>query len=222
VSRILSAIYFDLDQTLYEPDCGLLPAGDRLITRHLARQTGLPEAEADALRLRLWREYGTTARGAEIELGMAQEEFYRCSLQDLQPAAYLQPEPELAAMLLSLPVACYVVTNAHASYAHEVLAALGLDHCFAGVFDIEAFGWRPKPDPAAYEHVLQATGHPAAETAMVDDFAHNLPPAAALGMLTIYLGSGLVEADLCLPRLQDLPLALQRHGVTFRPSGATT
>jgi putative hydrolase of the HAD superfamily len=216
MKRIISALYFDLDQTLYEPQSGLLAAGDRLITTQLACCTGLTEGEADQLRQRLRDQYGTTARGLEVEYGIEQEGFYRLCYIDLNPADYLQPAPALATMIRRLPVPSYVVTNAYYTYAHEVLEALELADCFAGIFDIRAFNWRPKPDPAAYESVLQATGQPAHETVMIDDFAHNLPPAAALGMMTVYLGPGTAEADLCLTNLLDLPQGLADCGVTFR------
>ncbi len=206
--RTLTALLFDLDQTLYAPETGLLPAGDRRITDYLARRLNLSHDEADAERRRLWREYGTTARGAEIEYGLPQRDLYVHSLEDLDPADYLTRDEPLAAMLLSLPVERFVLTNSAAGYAHRVLAALGIDHCFAGVFDIEALGWQPKPEHAAYHHVLDALARPATQVGMVEDFPWNLVPAQELGMYTIYLGTDTAQADLTLTNLLDLPEAL--------------
>lgn len=220
--RTLTTLLFDLDQTLYAPETGLLPAGDRRITDYLAHRLGMPRDEADAVRARLWRQYGTTARGAEIEFGLPQRDLYVHSLEDLDPADYLCRDETLAAMLLGLDADLFVLTNSAASYAHKVLAALGIDHCFRGVFDIEALGWCPKPEHAAYHRVLDALGCPAPEVGMVEDFPWNLVPAQELGMFTIYLGTDAAEADVTLTDLLQLPHALARAGVELhRPSHPT-
>ena len=215
MSRLITTILFDLDQTLYTPDTGLLAAGDCMITDYLAHRLQLPPDEADALRQRLWRQYGTTARGAEIEYGLAQADVYRDSLRELNPEEYLCPDPPLADLLASLPAALYVITNSAADYAHRVLAALGIDQYFRRVFGIEALQWCPKPEDTAYQCVLDALGVAPAQVAMVDDFPWNLPPAKALGMLTIFLGPERAEADIWLQQLQDLPRALAAAGVVL-------
>jgi len=214
--RVLTALLFDLDQTLYAPETGLLPAGDRRITDYLTHRLGLPREQADAERRRLWREYGTTARGAEIEYGLPQRDLYLHSLEDLDPAEYLTRDEPLAHMLLGLNADRFVVTNSAANYAHRVLAALGIDHCFERVFDIEALGWQPKPEHAAYHCVLDALARPAAEVGMVEDFPWNLAPARELGMFTIYLGADAAEADVTLTDVLGLPEALVGAGITLQ------
>jgi hypothetical protein len=64
--------------------------------------------------------------------------------------------------------------------------------------------------------VVEQLQRPAAEIALIDDFAHNLPAAAALGLLTIYLGESPAEADLCLRDLHDLPEALRRAHIILQ------
>jgi epoxide hydrolase-like predicted phosphatase len=67
---------------------------------------------------------------------------------------------------------------------------------FDVVVDSSEVGVR-KPDPAIYETLLQRLGRPAAEVAFVDDFAENLPPAAALGVSTIaFVDEAQCRADL--------------------------
>jgi putative hydrolase of the HAD superfamily len=211
--RTLTVVLFDLDHTLYHPASGLMEEGDRRITEYLAAHQGLAWEDADALRGRLWRAYGTTARGAEIELGIPQLALYEHSQGGLRPEALLAPDPALAAMLAGLDADLYVATNSLASYARRVLAVLGIADRFRGILDIAALGWQPKPERGAYEALVRAVGRPAAEIAFVDDFAHNLPPARDLGLFTVFLGPGEAEADLCLERLVDLPQALATAGV---------
>ena len=213
MNRTLTAILFDLDQTLYAPETGLLQAGDCRITDYLARRLQMPPEQADAERRRLWRQYGTTARGAEIEYGIPQRELYIHSLEDLDPGEYLCRDEALERMLHGLPAELYVLTNSAASYAHRTLAALGIDHCFRRVFDIEALNWCPKPEHSAYRRVLDVLNRPAEEVAMVEDFPWNLVPAKELGMFTIFLGPEPAEADLWLTNLLELPAALARAQV---------
>ena len=54
---------------------------------------------------------------------------------------------------------------------------------FDVVVDSSEVGVR-KPDPAIYQRLLARLDRPAAEVAFVDDFAENLPPAAAMGIST--------------------------------------
>ena len=214
--RLLTALLFALDQTLYAPATGLLQAGDCRITDYLAHRLDLPRERADAERQRLWRQYGTTARGVEIEHDIPQREVYLHSLEGLDPADYLFRDEPLARMLSGLATDLYVVTNSAASYAHRVLAALGLDHCFRQVFDIEALNWCPKPEQTAYQSVLAALDCSAHEVGMIEDFPWNLTPAQELGMFTIYLGLDEATADLCLTDLLDLPGALAEAGVVLQ------
>ncbi len=55
---------------------------------------------------------------------------------------------------------------------------------FDVVVDSSEVGAR-KPDPAIYRTLLDRLDRPGSEVAFIDDFAENLPPAAALGLSTI-------------------------------------
>ena len=60
------------------------------------------------------------------------------------------------------------------------------------VFDIEACGYVPKPDPAGYDALVRRFAIVPARAVMIEDMAKNLAPAAALGMTTVWL-RGTVE-----------------------------
>ena len=57
-----------------------------------------------------------------------------------------------------------------------------------------------KPEPAAYELVLQRMGVTAAETVFLDDLGINLKPARAMGMATVKV----VDADEALAELERI------------------
>jgi len=202
----IDVLLLDLDNTLYDPACGLLSAGDRLITQFIAHRLGLSETEADRLRVRTWQEYGATARGLEVEFGIPQREFFAGSIERCAIAEHVHPWPELVAMLARLPQRILVFTNATEDYAERVLERLGVADLIEHIFDIEFLGGRPKPERAGYERVLGELGVPAERVALIDDTEANLEPAAALGMVTVKLGGAPpAPSHHHLPDLLELP-----------------
>ena len=209
----IRAFLFDLDNTLYPVASGLVAAGDVRITDYIAGRLAIPRAEADAIRVRTWREYGATARGLAVEFGLDPAEMYAYAIDTIDPGEYLQPAPRLRAMLQSLPASSYVLTNASAGYAHKVLAALGVAECFVGVFDISVAGYLSKPDPAPYKAALERLAVPAEAIVFVDDSADNLLPARQLGMRTVLVGDGpCAEADVCLVDVLDVATTVDSLG----------
>ena len=78
-------------------------------------------------------------------------------------------------------------------------AELGLSELFDVVVESAITGVR-KPDPAAYELVLERLGVPATEVVFLDDLGINLKPARALGMTTIKV----VDPDAALEELEAI------------------
>lgn len=213
--RTLNAILFDLDNTLYDARAGLQEAGDERITCWIMERLGLSHDEATELRLRTWREHGTTARGLEVEFGLPPAPLYEFAISALEPADYLAAWPELDAVLRRLRADCHVFTNATRIYAEKVLRALGVAEHFGCIFDIEHNGWVCKPDRGIYERIVGELGLPAARIAFIEDNPANLVPAAELGMFTVLVGGedGDLEPDLRIAGILDLADALQEVGV---------
>jgi putative hydrolase of the HAD superfamily len=76
---------------------------------------------------------------------------------------------------------------------------LRLDELFDVVVESSKAGVR-KPDPAAYELVLDLLGVPAERIAFLDDLGINLKPAKAMGMTTIKVE----DPDAALAQLEAL------------------
>ncbi len=98
---------------------------------------------------------------------------------------YLAPDPMLGALLRRLPQQKWVFTNAPGEYARRVLDVLGVTGHFQGIFDIRFLGFVGKPEPTAYQQVLEAIGARGEECVMVEDSVANLAPAKALRMVTV-------------------------------------
>ncbi len=179
---------FDLDNTLYAADTDLFEQIDARMTQWLGRQFALSPADARAMQKRYYAEHGTTLAGLMSVHGLPPGPFLDY-VHDID-LSVLSPHPELRAALEALPGRRLVFPNGSTRHAERVLGALGLDGVFADCFDIEATGWLPKPQPAAFARLVEAHAFDPRAAAMFEDLARNLVPAHALGMRTVLVRSG--------------------------------
>ncbi|MDP1617174.1 pyrimidine 5'-nucleotidase [Phenylobacterium sp.] len=178
---------FDLDNTLYPAESGFMAQIEARMTQFVVKVTGLPTDEAFALQKRYLVEHGLTLRGMMEHHGVDPADF-NALFHDLSLEALAQ-DADLLAGLERLPGRRLIFTNADAFHAERVLTHLGLHHLFDDVFHIDSFGFRPKPDPAAFQAMLDTHGLAPEATAFFEDSERNLAPAAALGMTTVLVGA---------------------------------
>lgn len=179
---------FDLDDTLYPASTGLFGHVSKRITRRIAATFDVDEDDARIRQRALWRKYGTSLRGLQVEHGIDAEEFL-ADVHDVPVEEILAPDPALRAMLARLPGQCHVFTNGSSEFAHRVLRRLGVDDQFTRVFDIRHAGFIPKPDPHPYARAMEVLGAPAETLLLVDDAPQNLAQARTLGWWTAWLRS---------------------------------
>lgn len=181
---------FDLDNTLYRADSGVFARIDARMTEFVAKFLGLEKNAARAVQKTLYRDHGTTLNGLIKEHGIDPEPYldfvHQIDLTDLNP------DGALTFAIERLPGSRHVFTNGCAHHAGRVLARLGLTHLFDDVWDIRDLGFVPKPDAAAYRHIVARGGFAPENAAMFDDIAHNLVEAHALGMTTVWLNTDAV------------------------------
>jgi len=205
----------DLDNTLYPPDSGVMPAVGQRMIRYLVERVDLPPDEAEHLKLQYYRRYGTTMRGLILHHGIDPED-YLAFVHDVPLEGYIQPNPDLNTMLTGIHLRKAVFTNADREHAIRVLDLLGVRHHFERIVDVRDFGFNSKPHQSAYQCILDILDARPDECAMVDDSADNLAPAKALGMLTVLVG---IEsspetvsrdgADMHIPNILDLADAIR-------------
>ncbi|MFQ5581846.1 MAG: pyrimidine 5'-nucleotidase, partial [Mariprofundaceae bacterium] len=92
----------DLDNTLYAADSGVFARMDRRMTAFVSKELGVDEAEADWLRVKYWKEYGTTLRGMMVHHSMEPEPFLH-DVHDVGVHEILATDPKLDAALKRLP-----------------------------------------------------------------------------------------------------------------------
>jgi putative hydrolase of the HAD superfamily len=183
----ISAILFDLDNTIYPASSGLMNGVDRRITEYVQNLLGIDRDEAQALRKQYFVSYGTTLRGLQ-QYHQVDAEEYLAYVHDLALESFLASDAELDHLLSQVAATKAIFTNAPAEYARRVLSVLGIDRHFAHIFDLRFSGFRPKPDPAVYRSVLAALGVAGPAAMLIEDTRQNLAPARELGMTTVLVG----------------------------------
>jgi putative hydrolase of the HAD superfamily len=177
---------FDLDNTLYPPECEFMALIDARMTAFVMRETGLAHADARMLQRRYLDEHGTTLAGLVAHHGIDPHVF----LDEVHDVSLdrLTPDRQLKRALNRLPGRRLVFTNGSAAHAERVLERLGVRALFEAVFHLEAADFTPKPRPAAYRALIEAHGVDPQRSAFFEDSERNLKPAADLGMTTILVG----------------------------------
>lgn len=182
-----TTLFFDLDDTLYPCTSGLWGAIRDRMGRYMAERVGLSEAEIPALRRLYFETYGTTLRGLQKHHHVDTDD-YLAYVHDLPLEKYIQPNPALCALLVSLPQRRFIFTNADAEHARRVMRVLGVADCFEQIIDIRAMAFSCKPEPLAYLRALALAGDPAPqECVLLDDSPTNLAPARQMGFTTVMI-----------------------------------
>ena len=179
---------FDLDNVLYPSACNLFALIDEKMGAFIAERLGCDAKEARIVQKRYFHDHGTTLAGLMHHNGIDPREFLDY-VHDIDMSA-LEPAPALRDGIAALPGEKLVFTNGDRDYALRVLAARGLGGLFDPVHDILAGDLVPKPDTAAYERLVAATGIDPTRALFVEDMARNLLPAKRLGMTTIWVDTG--------------------------------
>ncbi len=182
-----------MDNTLYPAKANLFQQIDRRMEAYVGRLLGLGREEARAIQKRYFHEHGTTLKGLMLSHGVDPYNFLE-EVHDIDMSVLNRDEP-LRDALMRLPGRRIVFTNGDRPYAERVLSAIGIRDCFHEIHDIHAMAYNPKPDPRAYKGVCEMHGIDPARAFFVDDMAHNLKPAHALGMVTAWVNNGSERGD---------------------------
>jgi putative hydrolase of the HAD superfamily len=175
---------FDLDNTLYPVTERLLALIDLHMGEFIATFLDVDLDEAHRVQKGYFKRYGLTLRGLMLHHGLDPAHYFeQMKPMDLDE---ITPDPALAAAIGRLPGRKIIYTNASARHAEMVLERLGMAGLFAGIFDIAAADYLPKPALKGYQELCRRHRIDPTAAAMVDDIARNLEPAADLGMITIW------------------------------------
>jgi putative hydrolase of the HAD superfamily len=181
----VDAWIFDLDLTLYGPEHKIMEQVRDRIALYVEQYFDIDSEAAHKIRHAYWKSYGTTLGGLMAEHGVDLHA-YLDFVHDVD-LSLLKPCERLRAGIAALPGRKLIFTNADAPYARRVLQIRGLDDLFEDMLDIHAMEHRPKPAAESYDRLCAMFGIDPARALFVEDSAHNLEPAKALGMTTVWI-----------------------------------
>jgi putative hydrolase of the HAD superfamily len=178
------------------------------MTKYVMDAVGVGKDEANRLRVKYWKTYGTTLAGLMRE-------------HDVDPAPYLHDvhdidftvlndDPYLASLIRQLPGRKIVYTNGSAPYAENVLRARGLENIFDAVYGVEHADFHPKPDRTAFETVFGKDGVDTSTAAMFEDDPRNLAAPHEMGMRTVHVADEPFDAPHIHHHTTDLSAFLAR------------
>jgi len=213
-------ILFDLDETLYPSSNGLMSLIRDRIVEYMIVRLGWSRDEAEERRQRYVSEYGVTLNGLHKLHGVDVGDYMEY-VHAVPHSEYIKPNPALDTMLGRLRPYKAIFTNASQSHARRVLSALRVSPShFECIFDFEAAGYCPKPDPEAYRRILDRLGARGDQCVLVEDNLRNLDTAKSVFDMTTVLvnkcGHGekgqadtSVQADLVIDDILELECALR-------------
>lgn len=185
---------FDLDNTLYPLACNLFGQVEERMAAFIVAELDINYDEAHRMRREFFHRHGTTLRGLMLDHGIEPARFLEY-VHEIDLSG-IPADPLLVAAINRLPGRKLVFTNATARHAERVMERIGLRGEIEAIHDIVASGYRPKPDPHAYDSLTRRYGFSPNTALFIEDMARNLEPAAALGMTTAWLKSPLDWARL--------------------------
>jgi putative hydrolase of the HAD superfamily len=192
---MIHTILFDLDETLYPKNSGVMDQIRDLILDYMRTRLNLTPEAADALRRQYFVTYGTTLRGLQVNDHIDPDEYLHY-VHNIRLEQYLKPNQELDAVLASLSQDKVVFTNASREHAEHVLAVLGVRSHIDRIVDVRDMDYESKPQPRAYRRICDLLGVRPEECLLVEDNVRNLCPAKALGMVTVLVDGS--KADDCV------------------------
>ncbi|MBN1994791.1 MAG: pyrimidine 5'-nucleotidase [Anaerolineae bacterium] len=182
-------ILFDLDDTLYPKEAGLMKAISERILYFMTQRVGIPADDATSKKLDYYQKYGTALRGLMEEYHINPQE-YLDFVHEVNPKDFLGISPPLDRMLQEIPLRKVIFTNADVEHCERVLNTLRVRPHFNLIIDIKVLGYENKPRPMAYRKALDLLEVPGENCIMVDDTPRNLMPAKDLRMTTILINGG--------------------------------
>jgi len=180
-----TTIFFDLDDTLYPSNTGLWLAIKERMNLYMRERMGFPEDQIAHIREKYFLQYGTTLRGLQAHHQIDVQDFL-AFVHDLPLREYLTPNPNLRALIASLPTRNLIFTNADSAHADRVLTVLGLRDLFDIVVDVNAIAPYCKPMPESFQIAMQAAGESdPSKCVMIDDIHRTTSAASKAGLFSI-------------------------------------
>lgn len=208
----ITTIFFDLDNTLYPPECGLWDVISQRISQFMLEKINIPEEQISALRQHFRDNYGTTLQGLRENFAILEEDYMEF-VHDIPLTQYIHPDPMLKQMLNSLSLRKIIFTNASRFHSLRVLETLEITDQFDQIIDIADIYPFSKSQRESFLLAMNKAREPFSyRCAMVDDMMQNLIAARQAGLFPILVWekNSKFYPFTCISNILDLPSILPK------------
>nr|KAJ0185414.1 hypothetical protein LSAT_V11C900488970 [Lactuca sativa] len=211
----------DLDDTLYSSNIGFGDATKRNIDDFLVERCGFEQRKASALRVQLFKTYGSTLAGLRALGYDVDADDYHRIVHGRLPYHLIKPDPQLRNILLAISQRKIIFTNSDRAHAMKALNLLGIEDCFEQIICFETmnpnlfnskssspqeFPVILKPSLEAINIAMDVAEVDPNRTLFLDDNARNIAAGKSVGLRTVLVGKTMKtkEADYALERIHNL------------------
>ncbi|GJU31130.1 suppressor of disruption of TFIIS-like protein isoform X2 [Tanacetum coccineum] len=212
----------NLDDTLYSSNIGFGDATKRNIDDFLVEKCGFEPRKASALRVQLFKTYGSTLAGLRALGYNVDADDYHSIVHGRLPYHLIKPDPQLRNLLLTISQPKIIFTNSDRTHAMKALNLLGIQDCFEQIICFETmnpnlFNSKSSSSPQEFPVVLKPSLEAIniaidvvevdpSRTLFLDDNARNIAAGKAVGFRTVLVGKATKtkEADYALEKIHNL------------------
>lgn len=200
----IQTMVFDLDNTLYSPDSGLLSTVSGRISEYIMRRLNLCESDANQMREDYRNRFGITLTGL-VNLHNIDPIDFDEFVYDIDYTQRLTTDLPLYDMINTFSYDKIIYTNAGRRHANIVLEKLGLDSIFDKVIAIEDLDFLAKPTPDSFQKFIDVTSVNPETSIFFEDSIDNLNTAKQFGFTTVLVGNTESTADFHLSNIYEFP-----------------
>ena len=178
-------LLLDLDGTVYQDLDSVFGQVSKLMTKYISEKLKIDLIKAKELQTNYFYKYNTSLNGLMIHHDIPPLEFLNYVHNiDL---SFMKKDLVLREQLEKLDMRKLIFTNGSANHANNVLSHLGIEDLFEGIFDITDAKYQPKPEPKAFDLMVEKFGINPNDTIYVEDIAKNLSIGKERGCSTVWL-----------------------------------
>ena len=178
-------ILFDCDGVLYSDLEGVFGQVSKKMTQYISNKLKINLKKAKELQTTYFHKYNTSLNGLMIHHDIPPKEFldyvHDIDLNFMKKDAILRKELE------TINLKKFVFTNGSKEHVKNVTTHLGIEDQFDGVFDIVDAEYSPKPEPKAFDLMVEKFKIDPNETVYIEDIAKNLGIGHERGCYTVWL-----------------------------------
>ncbi len=178
---MIKHIIFDVDKTIYPDSCGFGTEMDNRISEYTATFINIPLTEANVLRKKSFKDYGTTLKWLQAEHGLTDIDHYLDAVHPTDVENYLPNKTKVRDVFHNMKIPMSILSNGPMENVHRILQFYDVKDLFHPIVDIKMNNLNGKPNLSAYETVLKEIDIPVNQILFVDDVESYLTPFHEMG-----------------------------------------